>query len=379
MTRSTPPAAPVADPPARDDPRGGDRAAAETDWQPVAVPVPDFPGCRPIRLTRTDVEDHDGRFEYWDAALETAWVCEPTSPWHEAPCGRLAGLSERIAAVRGSAILCLGNMDLEVSDAEGRPQRIMQADQVVYLHPTPDRLPGPRSLVVGEHTFPDVVLEVDHSTDVRRSKLGLYESWGFPELWVEVPERRAASRPRSRRPGLTIHVLEAGRYRTAASSRALPGWTAAEIHTALNEVSPSAATTAVLERVGGALGAREGTGPDDDSLLRSQRRTSHAAGRAAGRAEGHAAGRAEGHAAGRAEGHAAGRAEGHAAGRAEGHAAGRAELIETVLRSRGIRLSAALAGSSALADVAPDALLAAAARCVDEDDFWRRLRRELSP
>ncbi len=370
MTKSQspapPPGAPVADPPVRDERRAGDRAAAETDRRAVAVPVPDFPGCRPIRLTRADIEDYEGRLEYWDAALETAWVCEQNSPWHEAPCAKLAGLSTWIAAVRGSPICCFGHMDLEVSDAHGRPQRIMQADQTVYVHPAPDRLPGPRSMVVGEHAFPEVVLEVDHSTDVHRFKFGVYEAWGFPELWVEVPERRAESRRRAA--GLTIHVLEAGRYRTATSSRALPGWTAAEIHTALNELRMSPATAAALERVGGVLGAREGTGPNDDPLLRSQRRPARAAGRAA-------AGRAEG----RAEGHAEGRAEGHAEGRAEGHAEGRAEATEIVLRMRGIPLSAPLTGSSALADVSPDALAAAALGCVDEDDFWRRVRRELRP
>lgn len=50
-------------------------------------------------------------------------------------------------------------------------------------------------MVVGEHDFPDVVLEVDHTTDVRRGKLGLYEAWGFPEVWVEVPDDRTAPRP----------------------------------------------------------------------------------------------------------------------------------------------------------------------------------------
>ncbi len=304
------------------------------EWSATAVTsAPEFPGCRRIRLTRDAIEDHDGRLEYWDAALETAWVCEPTSPWHEAPCAELAGLVRLIAAVRGAAIRCFGNMDLEVSDASGRPQRILQADQVVYLHPTPDRLPGPRSLVVGEHAFPDVVLEVDHSTDVRRGKLGLYEAWGFPELWVEVPERRSASRPRSRASGLTIHVLEDGSYRPSSASRALPGWTAAEIHTALNEPTLSPATVAALERVGGVLGAREGTGPDDDLLLRAQRRASHAA------------------------------------GRAEGHA----EAAESVLRARGILLSASLSGSPALVGISPDALLSAAVACEDEDDFWRRV------
>ena len=114
-----------------------------------------------------------------------------------------------------------------------------QPRQSVYLHPRRARLPGPSAMVVGENDFPDVVLEVDYSTDVRRGKLGLYESWGFPEIWVEVPDRRAPSRPRSRLVGLTIHVLEEGPYRESGESRAFPGWTAREIHTALNETTRS--------------------------------------------------------------------------------------------------------------------------------------------
>ena len=47
-------------------------------------------------------------------------------------------------------------------------------------------------MVVGEDDFPDVVLEVDHTTDVHRGKLALYEAWGFPEVWAEVPDEPAA-------------------------------------------------------------------------------------------------------------------------------------------------------------------------------------------
>ena len=47
-----------------------------------------------------------------------------------------------------------------------------------------------------------------------------------------------------------------------------------------NERVRSAGTCAVLERVGAALGAREGTGPDDDPMLRSLRVRSRAEGRA---------------------------------------------------------------------------------------------------
>ncbi len=127
---------------------------------------------------------------------------------------------------------------------------------------------------------------MDHTTDVRRGKLRLYEAWGFPEVWVEVPDRPAPSRPRGRRPGLTIHRLEGGAYRESAVSPAFPGWRATAIHEAINEVEPSGWTHARLEHLGRTLGARDGTGPDDDPLLRSLRGESREEGRREGRAEG---------------------------------------------------------------------------------------------
>ena len=262
--------------------------------QPRRAESPAFPGCKPVRLPRSRIDRFEGRLEYWDAATETAWICEPTTPYHERPSRLVTRLAELIARVRGSPIECYGSMDLLLRDADGEPRRIMQADESVYLHPARARLPGPAAMVVGEDDFPDVVLEVDHTTDARRGKLALYESWGFPEVWVEVPDAPSPSRARGRRPGLTIHLLEHGRYRVAAASGAFPGWRADEIHVALNEPTPSARTSAVVERVGTALGAREGTGPDDDPLLRSQRRQGFEHGHAKGRAAGHAAGRAEG-------------------------------------------------------------------------------------
>ena len=88
---------------------------------------------------------------------------------------------------------------------------------------------------------------------------------------MEVPNRYSPSRPARRRPGLTIHLLEGGEYRTAPESRAFPGWTAEEIHTAINEPTVSEATVLTLDRVGRALGVREGTGPDDMPWLRAYR------------------------------------------------------------------------------------------------------------
>ena len=268
--------------------------AAPPGPRPRTVPPPsatDFPGCKPVRLPREELDDSEMRFEYWDTASETAWICDPVSSYHEGCARLLTGLVTLIARVRGAPATCFGSTDLTEHDAHREPQLIMQADEMVYLHPARAKLPRP-VLTIGEHDLPEVVLEVDHTTDARPRKLGQYQAWRFPEVWIEVPEARAPSRPRPRRSELTIYLLEDGAYRESVASRAFPGWTAVEIHAALNEDALTAETSAVLERVGAVLGEREGTGPDDDPLLGAQRRRSRTEGRAEGRREGELRGRA---------------------------------------------------------------------------------------
>ena len=292
-----------------------------------------FPGCRPVRISRQAIADYEGRIEYWDANTEVAMVCEPVSIYHEHPPQRLAGLLKTIAHLRGSPIETFGASDLLVRDARGAHLRIMQADQTVYLRPRATRPWGP-AIEVGSDTLPDVVLEVDNTTDVRRGKLALYESWGFPEVWVEVPDTPSPSRPAGLRPGLTIHLLEDGGFHSAPSSRAFPGWAAAEIHRALNEPELSDATTAALRRVGGALGAAEGTGPDDDPFLRAERH----------------------------------------AGRAEGRMETLRAAVLQVFGTRGLAASAALPQRLAeLEGISTAALMQAALECRDEADFLRLL------
>ena len=334
-------------------------AKPKPDGPPAAVPMLplselEFAGCEAFPLTRGEYDRYEGRLEVWDAETETAWrVRSPTSGPHESPTMGLADLVARIASVRGSTIKCLGSMDLRVRDAEGKPRRVMQADQIVYLYPSRVDLLGAAAIVVGEHPLPDVVLEVDHTTDVRRGKLRLYESWGFPELWVDVPERSASSRPRRRRAGLTIHLLEGGAYRESPVSRAFPGWRAAAIHTALNEAEPSGWTLAMLEHLGRTLGERDGTGPDDDPLSRSLR--------------------AESEAKGEVRGHAKGLAEGRAEGLAEGRAEGLVKAVREVLRARGVPCSEDL--SAGIPNGLPDSVVfAAALACDSERDFHARLR-----
>ena len=236
-------------------------------------------------MTPAEYEAHEGRVEFFDSRAEIAWmVREPTHAPHEEPRNRLGGIVERIALVRGSPIKSLGETRIRWTEPGSGEDRSIHPDQMLFLHP--DRTEGKISqyLDVGEDPYPDVVLEVDSTTDVRRNRLKLYEEWGFPELWVEVPAAYSPSRPTGLRSGMQIYLLEAGRYTLSDESRAFPGWRAAEIHRALNEQVVSEETSAVLWRVGRALGEREGTGPEDDVLLGPYGREQRAEGRVEDRA-----------------------------------------------------------------------------------------------
>ena len=269
----------------------------------------DFPGCDAERMTWQEVEGSEGRIEFWDAASQTAWIAREGGPDHAGPSGQLAAMLERICLVRGSPIRAYGATYLMERDAQGKPRRVMMADQTIYLRPRVWK-PDGMAIVKGRDPLPDVIMEVDHTTDVRRNKLEVYESWGFPELWVEVPNAVARSRPKGLEPGLTIHVLEDGAYTRVSRSRAFPEWPAGLIHLALNEPELSSLTMGELTRVGRALGEREGTGPDDDLLLSAFRRQARLAGHAQGRAEGRTLGREEVWREGQEEGRRQGRQDG---------------------------------------------------------------------
>ena len=307
--------------------------------EPAAYRDEDFPGCESFHLPASELEHYEYRLEFWDGETETAWkVCEPTSIQHEAPSRRLVQMAARFEMLRGSRIACLGSADLVRREASGRKRWLMQADEVLYLHPDRVRLQGP-AIEVDRDPLPDVVLEVDHTTDVRRRKLGIYKDSGFPEIWVLVPWEASV-----RRPGLAIHVRRGDGYREERSSRAFPGWRAEEIHRALTEAPMSAAAWRALERTALAMGVREGTRPEDDPLARS---ISHRA---------------------------------QARGRLEGRGEMLAENVLAVLNARDI----AVARDSAelrklLGALSGDAAMAAALACTDEADFRRRVREQGDP
>ena len=139
------------------------RAATAPPRAQHEAPPLEFPGCRPVRISRADIEHCERRIEYWDAATEVAMVCDPVSVYHEQPGQMLAGLLNTIAHLRGSPIATFGAADLLQRHADGRWRRILEADQTVYLHPRTTRPEGAR-IEVGSDTLPDVVLEVDSNT-----------------------------------------------------------------------------------------------------------------------------------------------------------------------------------------------------------------------
>ena len=316
-----------------DEPSRGPRPPLPESFGPE-----DFPGCEPFRLPAAELDRYEGRLEVWDARTETAWkVSAPTTIYHERPARRLARLAERIESLRGSRIDSFGSADLARFDEVGRKVVLVQADEALYLHPGRSRVSGP-AIDVGRDPLPDVVLEVDHTTDVRRRKLGIYEAWGFPEVWVLVP-------PESRRrpPGLEIYLRRGGRYRMAGESAAFPGWQSEEIYLALIEGPVSSGARPALERVAREMGEREGTRPEDDPISRTIAR--HA------------------------------EARGHEKGREDGWREATVANALAVLRARGVEASARLAGDRALLGSVPgDALMEAAVACRDEADFRRRIR-----
>ena len=238
---------------------------------------------------------------------------------------------ERVAALRGSPVSCYGSADLVRLDATSRKRWLMQADEVLYLHPGRSRLRGP-AINVDEDPLPDVLLEVDHTTDVRRRNLDIYKECGFPEIWVLVPW---VSSVRER--GLKIHVRREGGYRDTPESTAFPGWKEEKIRLALTEEPLSSQAWRALERVALAMGVREGTGPEDDPLMRSVSRKA----------------------------------------RTSGHVQGRMEAVAATLRARGIEVSRVFTEDRDLfAERPAETLMAAALACTDEADFRRRIRQE---
>ena len=184
----------------------------------------------------------------------------------EPPALGLTELAGRIAAMRGAGISVFRAKVLRVLDGDGKSRRIGPAREIAYTHSTSTRVAG-EAVEVAEDELPEVVLQVDLTADGRHRRLSRYEKWGFPEVWIEVPERRALSRIEPA-PGLAIHLLTRVGYVQSPTSKAFPSWSADEIHTALNEREGrmSAATAAALRRVGRLMRADAGADAEEDAI-----------------------------------------------------------------------------------------------------------------
>ena len=261
-------------------------------------------------------------------------------------------MAARFEMVRGSRIASFGSSDLVRLDGAGRKRWLMQADEVLYLHPDRVRLQGP-AIDVDRDPLPDVVLEVDHTTDVRRRKLDVYKESGFPEIWVLVPWELSV-----RAPGLTIHVRRGEGYREEEASPAFSGWQAEEIHRAAIESRLSETTWCALERAALAMGAREGTGPEDDPLMRSVLQRAYG------------------------EVYATSYRKAYWSAFEEARQEAMVECVLAMVEVRGIEVTSDPAALRELLGApSGDAALAAALACTDADDFRRRIReqRDLRP
>ena len=299
----------------------------------------DFPGCESFHLLERALEHYEGRLEFWDGRTETAWkVGEPTSTCHEGPSRRLVQMAERVAMLRGSRIACFGASDLVHHDATGRKRWLMQADEVLYLHPDRVRL-GP-AIDVDVDPLPDVVLEVDHSTDVRRRKLGIYKESGFPEVWVLVPWESSR-----RAPGLAIHLRGEQGYAQAPESRAFPGWKDGGDLPGADRGFPGRRGRHARAGAGGPGDgyARGHPKPEDDPITRSVSLKAEARGYERGRGEDSLA-----------------------------------ASVRAVLRARGIEAALDSPEDRELVGTLPvEVLVAAALACADEADFRRRAREQI--
>ena len=394
----------------------GVKGAAQPAPGAPPVTAADFPGCYAERMTDEQFALEDRHVEYWDARRDVAYICADNSGAHARPPNRVAVLMHRVALARGAAIECYGNITLyqrrvepdadereegqsgawgksgksRSSERAGRRriwERAMEADQSIFLDAAGAEVLRSQLMVLGEHQPPDIVLEVDNTTDVRRKKLSVYEEWAFPEVWVEVPDTPAKSRAKSRKSGLTIYQLnKLGRYEETPASKAFPGWRNEEIHRALNEGDISISTYNTLERTGLALGRQEGKGPANDPFLRKLFLESRAEGReeglVEGREEGLVEGREEGLAEGREEGLAEGREEGLAEGRREGQQEARVQaaaterrvVAERILAQRGIDCSPSVfADARFLAASSTASVVDAALACRSAADFLAAL------
>ena len=321
-------------------PSGRHAAAQRRRAQPPA-----FPGCKPVRLPRTEIECFEGRLEYWDAATETAWICEPATPYHERPSRLLTRLAELVGRVRGSPI-SYGSMDLllrERAAAHHAGRRVGvpasgagQAAGACRHGGGRGRLPRRGAGGGSHHRCPPWQARAVRVVGIPGS-VGGGAGRAVPEPAAPAPLRTDDS---------------------SAGTWPVPGCGCEPGISRLARRRDSRA-----ERTGAVSANERGRGAGCSGARRAHR---------PGRRPAAAFATAPGVRARLAHG----RAEGRMEGREEGRAEGRARMVRQILQSRGIAVSAGFAADSeAFAAASEEALLVAALGCADEADFLVALRR----
>ena len=68
----------------------------------------EFRGCESFHLPASGIDRYDGRLEFWDGDIETAWkVRQPTTIQHEAPSRRLGHAGAKPVALKSRIAVCL--------------------------------------------------------------------------------------------------------------------------------------------------------------------------------------------------------------------------------------------------------------------------------
>ena len=218
-----------------------------------------FPGCKPVRLPREELELYDGRLEFWDGATGTAWVCEPNSPLPREAGGRVAqpGGTHRPGTRLAHHLLRLDGPDGAQRGGACRGASCRRTSRCTCI-PDGRGCRGRWRWRWGSTTCRTWCWRWTTPRTCTGGSCGCTRRGGSRRCgWRCRTIGRRADRSVGAR-GLTIHVLEDGVYRESPESRAFPGWSAEELHVAFNERVRSERTCEVLERVGSALGGAGG-------------------------------------------------------------------------------------------------------------------------
>ena len=268
-----------------------------------------FPGCKPVRLPREGTSNSTtGGWSSGTGPPKPPGSASPTARTTRSRGGALPSLVERIAQVRGFAhhLLRLDGPDgaqrggLAVAHLAGGPVGVPASRTDAVAGGGGDGGGGARFAGRGAGGGPHDGRVPGEAAAVRGVGVpggvggGAELSGGEP---TEAPAR-GADDSRAGGGACTGSLRRAGRFRDGVR-RSCTWRSASGVR--------SERTCAVLERVGAVLGAREGTGPDDDPMLRSLRRQSRAEGKIVGKVIGKMEGMAEGERKGRTEGRAEGR------------------------------------------------------------------------